>query len=188
MKKYAMGGATLLAMWAGPAWAHSGHGGSGFASGLLHPLTGADHLVAMLLVGLWAGLMARQAMWLLPAAFLSAMLTGFGLGAAGLAGTPAEMLILLSLLVLGGAVAANLRAPLALAAGAAGLFGFAHGLAHGLEAPAGALPIGFAAGFLISTAMLHGAGLALARLIPVPAVRAGGWLGVGLGAFLMVAT
>ena len=187
MKKYAMGGTTLLAMWAGPAWAHSGHGGSGFASGLLHPLTGADHLVAMLLVGLWAGLMARQAMLILPAAFLIAMLAGFGFGG-GFGAATAEPLILLSLLALGIAVAMKMRAPIMLAVTVVGLFGFAHGLAHGLEAPAGALPIGFAAGFLISTAMLHGAGLALARLIPMRTVRAGGWLGAGLGAFLMVAT
>lgn len=187
MKRYAIGGATLLAMWAGPAVAHPGHGGSGFSAGLLHPLTGADHLTAMLLVGLWAGLMMRQAIWVLPAVFLAAMLAGFGFGA-GFGGATAEMLILLSLLALGAAVAMKLHAPIMLAAAAVGLFGFAHGLAHGLETPAGALPLGFAAGFLISTAMLHAAGLALARLVPVAAIRAIGMLGVGLGALLMAAT
>lgn len=179
---------VLLALWAGPVSAHPGHGGDAFAAGLTHPLTGADHLMAMLLVGLWAGLIAGKAKWVLPATFLLAMFVGFGFGAMGLAGTPAEMLVLLSLLVLGIAVAANLRAPIALAAGAAGLFGFAHGLAHGLEVPGRALPIGFAAGFLISTAMLHAAGLALAHLVPGKAMRAGGLLGLGLGTFLMVAT
>lgn len=187
MKGYAIGGATLVAMWAGPAGAHPGHGGSGFSAGLLHPLSGTDHLMAILLVGLWAGLVMRQATWVLPAAFLTAMLAGFGFGA-GFGGAMAEMLILLSLLALGAAVAMTSRAPIVLAAAVVGLFGFAHGLAHGLETPAGALPLGFAAGFLISTAMLHGAGLALARLVPVAATRAVGVLGVGLGALLMVAT
>jgi urease accessory protein len=60
MNRYAIGGASLLAMWAGPAWSHPCHGGSAFSAGLLHPVTGADHLVAMLLVGLWAGLMMRR--------------------------------------------------------------------------------------------------------------------------------
>jgi urease accessory protein len=183
--------AVLLALWAGPASAHPGHGGSAISAGLLHPITGADHLVAMLLVGLWAGLVAGHAKWVLPAAFLSAMLGGFGLGAAGLAGPgamTAEVLILASLLILGAAVAVKLRTPVAIAASAIGLFGFAHGLAHGLEAPGGALPIGFAAGFLISAATLHGAGLALARLAPAKCARAGGLLGVGLGTFLMAAT
>jgi urease accessory protein len=183
--------AVLLALWAGPASAHPGHGGSAISAGLLHPVSGADHLVAMLLVGLWAGLAAGHAKWALPAAFLSAMLAGFGLGAAGLAGPgamTAETLILASLLVLGAAVVVKLRTPMAIAASVISLFGFAHGLAHGLEAPGGTLPIGFAAGFLISTALLHGAGLAVARLVPGRCARAGGLLGVGLGAFLMAAT
>lgn len=188
MNRFAIGGSILFALSAGPASAHPGHADSAFSAGLMHPLTGADHLVAMLMVGLWAGLMRREAKWALPAAFLSAMLAGFGLGAAGLAGTPAEMLILLSLLILGAAVAGNVRAPIALAAGVVGLYGFAHGLAHGLEAPPARMPIGFAAGFLVSTALLHMTGLALARLVPGKAVRAGGLLGVGLGTFLMVAT
>jgi urease accessory protein len=186
MNRYAIGGASLLAMWAGPAWAHPGHGSAGFSAGLLHPLTGADHLMAMLLAGLWAGLMMRQAMWVLPAAFLTAMLAGFGSGT-GFGAATAEMLILLSLLALGTAVAMKVRAPVVLAVVVVGLFGFAHGLAHGLETPAGAQPWGFATGFLVSTAMLHVAGLALARLVPVAATRTAGMLGVGLGAVLMVA-
>jgi urease accessory protein len=153
--------------------------------GVLHPLTGADHMLAMLMVGLWAGMVAGRAMWVLPLAFLSAMLAGFTYGAiAHTGGMGVEMLIILSLLALGTAVVLKLRAPIALAAGAVGLFGFAHGMAHGLEAPAGQAALGFAGGFLIATALLHGLGLLLARHVPVRWARAIGAVGAGLGLVL----
>lgn len=176
---------------ASPAFAHPGHGGTSLAAGFLHPLTGADHLMAMVLVGLWGGLIAGRATWALPAAFLTAMLAGFGYGAAGHAGNGAmvaEMLILISLFALGGAVALKLRTPMALSAAAVGLFGFAHGLAHGIEAPSGVMPIGFAGGFLLATALLHGVGIGLAQFVPQRVARAIGVVGAGLGLVLAGAT
>ncbi|HEX7823165.1 MAG TPA: HupE/UreJ family protein [Sphingobium sp.] len=176
--------AALMAP-AAPALAHPGHGSGGFAAGILHPLTGTDHMVAMLMVGVWAGLVAGRAMWVLPTSFLAAMLAGFAYGElahTGAAGV--EMVIILSLIALGTAVALKLRAPLALAAGAAGLFGFAHGMAHGLESPGGQASLGFAGGFLVATAALHGAGLLLARHMPVTWARAIGVAGAGLGLLL----
>ncbi|MFT3964662.1 MAG: HupE/UreJ family protein [Sphingobium sp.] len=179
---------AVLTLPAVPALAHPGHEEGGFVSGLLHPLTGMDHLAAMLMVGLWAGLAAGRALWVLPAAFLSTMLAGFGYGAlAHQGGSGAEMVIILSLLALGGAVAARLRAPLVLAAALAGLFGFAHGMAHGLESPGGQAALGFAGGFLAATALLHVAGLALARHVPARWVRGLGLAGAGLG-FLLAGT
>ena len=175
----------LLAM-AGPAWAHPGHG-TGLIAGVLHPLTGPDHLAAMLLVGVWAGVLGRRMTALLPATFLAAILAGFGFGWAVHAGAMAmvaEMLIIASLLALGVAVAVTLRSPAVLGIGAVGLFGFAHGLAHGIEAPAGALPLGFALGFFLSTAALHAFGILLAERLPTPLVRAIGVAGAGLGMVL----
>ncbi|MET0136946.1 MAG: HupE/UreJ family protein [Sphingobium sp.] len=173
--------ATLSA----PALAHPGHQESGLVAGLLHPLTGMDHLAAMLMVGLWAGLAAGRALWLLPAAFLSAMLGGFGFGIlAQTGGSEAELLIILSVLALGGAVALKLHAPLVLAAGLAGLFGFAHGMAHGLESPGGEAAFTFAGGFLVATAALHFAGLALARYVPAGWVRGIGIAVTGFGLLL----
>jgi urease accessory protein len=160
---------------------------SGFAAGILHPLTGMDHFAAMLLVGLWAGLIAGRAAWLLPTAFLCAMLGGFVWGALG-SGVRAEMgaeiLIILSVLALGGAVAAGLRIPVGFAVAAAGLFGFAHGFAHGVEAPAEAGTLGFAGGFLMVTAALHALGLAVARRVPPRWTRGIGAVGAGFGLFL----
>jgi urease accessory protein len=160
--------AMALALVPTAAWAHPGRDATtGFLSGLTHPLTGPDHLVAMALVGVWAALFApkTKAALLVPAAFVAAMILGFAISAY-VPGLPAEGLILASLAVLGIAAGAGLRAPLPLAAAAAGLFGFGHGLAPGFETPEGAFPALFAAGFLVSTAALHGLGMIAARFLP----------------------
>jgi urease accessory protein len=176
--------AVLLAPTA--AWAHPGHDGAGgLYAGVAHPLTGIDHLVAMLLVGVWAGLLAPRSRWAfaLPAAFLGAMLTGFAASAA-IGGTFAEPLILLSLVALGVAAAFRFRAPVPLAMATVAVFGFAHGLAHGFETPSGAFPAIFAAGFAISTAVLYGIGLWLVRILPASAMRLLGAAGAGIGLLL----
>lgn len=168
------------------AWAHPGHNGlGGIYAGVAHPLTGIDHLVVMLLVGVWAGLLAPKSRWALalPWAFLGAMLTGFAASAV-IGGTLAEPLILLSLVTLGAAAAFHFQAPVQLAIATVAIFGFAHGLAHGFEAPSGAFPGLFAAGFAITTAVLHGLGLWLARILPAPALRLLGAVGGGLGLLL----
>lgn len=170
---------AILAFSPTAAWAHPGHeGDGGLLAGLAHPLTGMDHLAAMLLVGLWAGLLVPRgkAALLPPAAFLVAMLAGFLSG-----GVLAEPIIVASLIVLGVAAAFKVRAPLALAAAASALFGFAHGMAHGFETPQGAFPALFAIGFLVSTGSLHGLGLWLARVLPAPMLRLIGAGAAGLG-------
>ncbi|WP_299133264.1 HupE/UreJ family protein [uncultured Amaricoccus sp.] len=144
------------------ALAHTGIGahGSPFASGLAHPLLGPDHLLAMVAVGIFAGMTGGTARWAFPASFVAAMLAGGLLGFEGAAAPVVEPTILASVLILGAVIAAALRPPLALSCAAIAVFGLAHGYAHGLEGPAlGGLP--YAAGFVISTAALHGAGLAI---------------------------
>lgn len=173
MKTFTRIAAALAAVSPTAALAHPGHDASaGFLSGLMHPLTGVDHLVAMTLVGVWAALFAPRlkAALLVPGTFVAAMTAGFAISAY-VPGMPAEALILASLAVLGIAAGAGLRAPTALAAAAAGLFGFGHGLAHGFETPEGAFPALFAAGFLASTAALHGLGMVTARVLPAPLTR-----------------
>lgn len=170
-----------------PAFAHPGHDlGGGFAAGIMHPLTGTDHLAAMLLVGLWAGLLARRTRWQIPTAFLVAMLAGFFAASPGLTAMT-EPLILLSLLALGMAAALHWRAPAPLAAAIVALFGYAHGQAHGFETPHGAMPLVFALGFLLSSAAVQGIGLWLARKLPVFVSRAAGVAGMGLGLTLALA-
>lgn len=165
MKAFRLFLPALLIM-AAPAHAHPGHRtDAGFMMGLLHPLSGADHLLAMLMVGLWSGLAFPRHWWVCPAAFLLFMAGGFLFGAAGGPLPIAEMLILASLIGLGLALVSAVRLPLTIASGMIGLFAIGHGFAHGQEMGSGGHALRFAAGFLLSTALLHGAGLGLARWV-----------------------
>lgn len=149
--------ATLLA--ATPAVAHTGAGDtSGLVAGLLHPITGPDHLLAMLAIGLWAGLLGGAARFVIPGAFMIAMAAGAMVALGGIALPLVEAGILASVIVIGALAAVALRPPLAAAAVVAGLAGLLHGHAHGSEM-AGDDAIGYALGFLAATAALHGLGV-----------------------------
>lgn len=166
MKKLAL--ASLLATLAAPALAHTGHGdASGLAPGFLHPLTGADHLTAMLAVGLWSGYALPRRPWAGAAAFLGAMLAGAGFGFAGLILPGAEAAITASVLIFGALVIAARRdqptGATAATLAAIALFGSVHGYAHAAEATGSALA--YVAGFLAASAALHLAGIALARSV-----------------------
>jgi urease accessory protein len=146
-----------------PALAHPGlHGAEGFTAGLLHPFGGLDHVVAMIAVGLWAGVLGGRAPLLLPAGFLAGMAAGGGLGMAGVAIPLVEHGIMASMVVLGSLVAILARVPLGVAIAVGAGFGLLHGHAHGTEMIGGAL--GYGVGFLLATAALHGAGLVVGRV------------------------
>jgi urease accessory protein len=110
------------------------------------------------------------------------MLAGFAYGAAGGVLPLTELLILASVVVLGGMALFEVKLPLAIASAMIALFAFAHGHAHGAEMPAQASVVGFAAGFALMTALLHAAGIGLALLASRPAARAvgGGLAALGL--------
>ncbi|WBU61503.1 HupE/UreJ family protein [Paracoccus albus] len=148
----------------GLASAHGLGAGSNFQSGLLHPLTGADHLAAMLALGLLAGSIGGRAIWAVPLCFLAAMLGGAMLGAGGTMMPGTEQVILASVIVLGVTVALALRPSAILLGAMAIIFGAAHGFAHGSEAPAGSMAL-FASGFVTGSAGLILAGIVLAKLI-----------------------
>lgn len=148
----------------GPAFAHPGHGTEtdAFMTGLLHPISGVDHILAMVAVGLWAAMLGGKALWRVPAAFVAMMGVGFVLALAGVNLPLVEPGILASVIVLGLLVAASVRLPLAASAGLVGLFALFHGYAHGGEL-GGATATNFAIGFALATAALHGVGLVLGR-------------------------
>jgi urease accessory protein len=181
LKRLAAAAIFLLAP--ATAFAHVGHDlagqgfGASFMAGFLHPITGADHLLAMLAVGLWAALAGRPALWLWPAAFLAAMLAGFLLAPAGVVLPFVEPMILASVIGLGILAALAFRPHPALGAALVALFGLFHGHAHGAEAGEAMLS-GFGGGFLLATAALHlggvAAGLALGRYGHMPGRIAGG--------------
>ena len=147
----------------GPAVAHPGDHVHSLAAGFSHPLFGADHLLAMVLVGLWAAVTGGQRRWVWPAAFVAAMVAGGLAGVSGLSLPFAETAISVSVVVLGGLAALSLRLPVVLGAALIAGFGFTHGFAHGVEA-AGANFGLYALGFVGATAGLHVLGLVAARL------------------------
>ena len=154
-------GLTLIVMLASPAFAHPGpdHVHS-FAGGILHPLTGPDHVLAMASVGLWGALVGGRAIWVWPATFLAAMLAGFAAARLGLQISFVEFVTSASIVALGLLVALRVKAPLAVGAAIVGLFALFHGHAHGTEAT-GASILPYAAGFTLSTAVLQGVGVGL---------------------------
>ena len=150
---------------------HDVHGAGGFGSGLLHPLTGPDHLVAMVAVGLWGAQLGKRAAVLLPVAFPLVMALGALLGMSGVALPGVEVGIAASALLLGLAVLAEWRAPLPLAVALVAAFAVLHGHAHGTELPAGEDGLRYSAGFVLSTGLLHAAGIAIGLLSATPRGR-----------------
>ncbi len=159
----------------------------GFMSGFMHPLTGLDHVVAMVAVGLWGAFLGKPAIWILPIVFPLVMAFGGALGVAGVPIPYIETGIALSGLLLGLAVAFAIRPPIWVAAVIVGAFAIFHGHAHGAELPKATNPLVFSIGFVIGTGLLHLAGIAIGELTRwswgIYVVRAGGGIIalIGLG-------
>ncbi|MDQ0559949.1 urease accessory protein [Rhizobium mesoamericanum] len=148
------------------AFAHAGVGQTiGFVHGLAHPVSGLDHVLAMVLVGVLAWQLGGRALWLVPTTFVSVMAAAGALGMMGISVPFVEAGIASSVIVLGALIGLNIRAPVAVAAGLVGLFAVFHGHAHGSEIPSAADGLTYAAGFMLASAALHVAGIALGRLI-----------------------
>lgn len=149
-----------------PALAHTGgHVGTGFLSGMAHPILGLDHLLAMVAVGIWAATNGGRSVWLVPATFVGVMALSAILGATGLQIPFVEFGIALSVVILGMLVATGTRMVLGLGMAVVALFAVFHGYAHGAELPAGASIATYMAGFTLSTAALHGFGVGLVMLL-----------------------
>ena len=148
------------------AFAHTGVGDtSGLVHGFVHPISGLDHILAMLMVGIFAWQLGGRALWLVPITFVGVMALGGMLGVAGIPVPFVEIGIALSVVVLGAIVAFNVKATVAVAMGIVGLFAIFHGHAHGAETPQDTGGVAYAAGFLIATAMLHLAGISAGFVI-----------------------
>ena len=162
--------ALVVALAPSLAFAHTGVGDTaGFSHGFLHPLTGLDHVLAMVMVGIFAWQLGGRALWLVPSTFVALMAVGGALGVAGIGVPFVEAGIALSVIVLGAIVALRVRAPVAVAMAVVGLFAIFHGHAHGAEMPESAAGIAYGLGFMLATALLHTAGIGLGFLI--------GWVG-----------
>lgn len=153
---------SLATLYPALAYAHVGVGEtSGFTHGFAHPVSGLDHVLAMILVGIFAYQLGGRALWLVPTAFVGMMAVGGALGVAGIAVPFVELGIALSVIVLGAAVAFEVQAPVAIATALVGVFAVFHGHAHGAEMPESAGGLAYAGGFMAATALLHVAGIGI---------------------------
>jgi urease accessory protein len=143
-----------------PALAHEQAGQAlGLATGLAHPVSGLDHVLAMIAVGLWGAQLGRPAIWVLPVTFPLVMAFGGFLGLVGIGLPGIEAGIAASVLLLGVMVALEARPRLAVAAALVGAFAIFHGHAHGTELPAGESGLLYSIGFVVATGCLHGVGI-----------------------------
>jgi len=153
---------VLLLALAAPAAAHVGDArATGLLAGLTHPISGLDHVLAMIAVGLWGAQLGAPAVWLLPVTFPIVMAVGGTLALVGVKLPGVEIGIALSALLLGAMVLREARPPLAAAAALVGVFAIFHGHAHGSELGAGDSAVLYSMGFVIATGCLHAAGIAL---------------------------
>ncbi|WP_343315795.1 HupE/UreJ family protein [Brucella sp. BE17] len=161
MKKLMALTMTALVLGASPAFAHlnpAEHGS--FAAGFTHPLSGLDHILAMIAVGLWATMLGGRALFIVPTSFVGVMLLGFIASMLGLPLPFVEPVILTSVVVLGLVVALALPVSPVLGALVVGFFAFFHGHAHGGEIGTATL-FAYGAGFALATALLHIASIGL---------------------------
>jgi urease accessory protein len=180
----------LLAVLLAPAvaLAHTGVGfTSGFGHGFGHPISGLDHVLAMVMVGVFAWQLGGRALWLVPTTFVAVMAVGGALGVVGISMPFVEIGIALSVIVLGAIVAFGIRAPVAVAMGLVGLFALFHGHAHGVEMPENAGGLAYAAGFMIATALLHVVGIGLGFAIGKLGERFGPLMVRGAGGLASIA-
>lgn len=159
----------LILLYAATVHAHTGAGPhDGLSYGFLHPLSGLDHILTMIAVGLWSVQMSkkchRQLVWLLPLIFVAAMGLGGWLGTVLLPFWFAEHGTALSLLITGFLIARTIYLPFLASALLIALFAICHGYAHGSEMPDGMAIFGYATGFMLATALLHLSGIGFALL------------------------
>ena len=169
------------------AFAHTGHGDHGFIDGFAHPFLGLDHLLAMLLVGVWSVLNARR-VWMAPLTFVLLLAGGAFLGQHGIVVPQLEPLVAASVLVLGVMLTLPFRVGLTAALAVIGGFALFHGMAHGGELEQGSTIM---AGIVLGSAILHGIGMGIAHFVlrnrPTLALRLGQLVAV-VGGGLVLST
>jgi urease accessory protein len=136
----------------------------GFVSGFRHPFSGLDHLLAMVSVGLWGAFLGRPLIYTLPVVFPAVMVVGAIMGMFSVPLPPVQVGIALSVLTLGSCIALPVRAPVWIASLIVAVFAVFHGYAHGKELPSAADPVGYSAGFVFATGLLHVSGICIGLL------------------------
>jgi urease accessory protein len=158
--------ATIAVLWlAAAATAAQAHpaisAADSFIARYAHPLSGLDHIVVMVAVGVCAALKGGRALWIWPAAFIGMVLVG---ALSGMAQAPlpfVEPAILASLILMGLVVAMAVNLPFWIGATLIGACALFHGHAHGAEMPETVGRLGYTAGFVVTTVALHLAGIGI---------------------------
>jgi len=173
---------TVFLVWTPSAQAHVQQGQAvGFITGLEHPWSGLDHVLAMIAVGLWGAQLGNPALWILPVTFPIVMSLGAMMGLLGIPLPGIEVGIAVSAILLGAMVFGEVKPKLYLAAVMVGFFAIFHGHAHGTELPAEQSGLLYSMGFVIATGVLHGIGITIGLIHRWPA----GKLALrGAGAFI----
>jgi urease accessory protein len=144
------------------AFAHTGVGAAaGFSHGFMHPISGLDHMLAMVGVGVWASQLGGKKRFIVPAAFVGMMIIGGILGMAQVPFPAVELGIAGSVVAIGLLMALERNMKTVYAAALVAAMAFFHGHAHGTEVPEAASVLAYAIGFIFSTAGLHIAGISL---------------------------
>lgn len=150
--------AALFALFSNAASAHPGHGLETAYAGFMHPMTGWDHFLVMLAIGLWAAKLGGKARWQLPLIFVSVMAIGVILGAAGIYFAGVETAIAASVMAMGVLLILRLPINTGIQLGITAIFALLHGMAHGVELQISSM-LTVTLGMLTATALLHGVGL-----------------------------
>ena len=157
--------ATALLLLPSLAWAHVEQGqAAGFFTGMEHPWSGLDHILAMIAVGLWGAQLGSPALWVLPIAFPMMMTVGAMMGLMTIPVPGVEVGIALSAVLLGLMVLCEARPKLPISVMLVGFFAIFHGHAHGTELPPGQSGLLYSMGFVIGTGLLHGVGILIGLL------------------------
>lgn len=158
--------AVLLLGFSMPVFAHTGIGAThDFMAGFVHPWLGMDHLLVMFAIGLWGYMISgRHLCCLTPIVFLLFMAIGAGVGFTDFTLPYAELWVSLSVLVFGLVISVNWQVPTVWVTSLAAIFALFHGNVHAVEIPKDAVQLDYALGFLLSTAILHGLGVATGLL------------------------
>ncbi|NOQ47194.1 MAG: Ni/Fe hydrogenase [Desulfobulbaceae bacterium] len=168
--------------WVQVACAHVEAGqATGFTTGFQHPLSGLDHVLAMIAVGLWGAQLGSPALWILPIAFPMMMAVGAMMGLVGLPLPGVNIGIALSAIVLGAMILCEVRPKLNIAIAMVSIFAIFHGHAHGTDLPEGQSGLLYSMGFVVATGCLHGIGVALGLVNSLPA---GSLIVRGAGTFI----
>jgi len=168
--------------WPASVLAHVEQGQAvGFITGLEHPWSGLDHVLAMIAVGIWGAQLGNPALWILPVTFPMVMSLGAMMGLLGMPLPGIEIGIAVSAILLGAMVLGEVKPKLYIAAVMVGFFAIFHGHAHGTELPPGQSGLLYSMGFVIATGVLHGIGITIGLIHRWPA----GKLALrGAGAFI----